>query len=107
MKFKIHRQSLGLVSLLISQIPTVISENTACIDNDAAIVEKAVENDLNNISGCIDIADACTRTDEIGTFVRANCCETCEGAVCIDNDAAIVQKAQENNIDDISRIQMY
>ena len=85
----------------------MISENKACIDNDAALVEKAVEIDLNNISGCIDIADACTRTDEIGTFVQANCCETCEGAVCIDNDAAIVQKAQENNIDDISRIQMY
>lgn len=78
MGLNFQRQLIGLVTVLIIQTAVTLGENTECIDDDAAIVERAQQHNIENISGCIDVASACSRTDSSGELVRDLCCETCQ-----------------------------
>merc|ERR1712013_160184 len=60
--------------------PVVEPDCDSCTeDNDEIIKKKAKEFNVDDINGCSDVTAACAREDNVGEFVRENCCATCSG----------------------------
>jgi hypothetical protein len=69
-----------LAALLTIFVCSLSQSANGCIDDDATMAQLASDNNIEDISACVDVLAGCNGQNAVGRTIREICCATCADA---------------------------